>query len=78
MFLELYGEKKTRFPPTVIPRVMSNAVASQVSMEYGLDGCDVYRFDRVFVRKSRHRPRFLARLGKARSTRRSRAAARLR
>ena len=38
LFLELYGEKKTRFPPTVIPRVMSNAVASQVSMEYGLTG----------------------------------------
>ncbi len=38
LFSDLYGEKKSRFPPTVIPRVMSNAVASQVSMEHGLTG----------------------------------------
>ncbi len=38
LFYDLYGAKKSRFPPTVIPRVMSNAVASQVSMEYGLTG----------------------------------------
>ena len=38
LFSDLYGAKKSRFPPTVIPRVMSNAVASQVSMEHGLTG----------------------------------------
>ncbi len=38
LFSDLYGAKKGRFPPTVIPRVMSNAVASQVSMEHGLTG----------------------------------------
>lgn len=38
LFYDLYGAKKNRFPPTVIPRVMSNAVASHVSMEFGLTG----------------------------------------
>lgn len=38
MYIELYREKKTRFPPTTIPRAMPNAVASHVSMEYGLTG----------------------------------------
>jgi nodulation protein E len=38
LFYDLYGAKKTRFPPTAIPRAMSNAVASHVSMEYGLTG----------------------------------------
>lgn len=38
LFSDLYGEKKSRFPPTTIPRVMSNAVASHVSIEYGVTG----------------------------------------
>lgn len=38
LFAGLYGEGKMRFPPTSIPRVMSNAVASHVSMEFGLTG----------------------------------------
>lgn len=38
LFFELYGEKKQRFPPVAIPRAMSNAVASHVSMEFGLTG----------------------------------------
>lgn len=38
LYAELYGENRTRFPPATIPRAMSNAVASQVSMEFGLTG----------------------------------------
>lgn len=38
LFFDLYGEKKTRFPPIVIPAAMGNAVASHVSMEYGITG----------------------------------------
>ena len=38
LYLNLYGENKQRLPPVTIPRVMSNAVASHVSMEYGLTG----------------------------------------
>ena len=38
LYLNLYGENKQRLPPATIPRVMSNAVASHVSMEYGLRG----------------------------------------
>jgi nodulation protein E len=38
MYGELYRDKKTRFPPTTIPRAMPNAVASHVSMEFGLLG----------------------------------------
>ena len=38
LYSDLYGEKKTRFPPVAIPAAMSNAVASHVSMEYGLTG----------------------------------------
>ena len=38
LFFDLYGAKKNRFPPTTIPRAMSNAVASHVSMEHGLTG----------------------------------------
>ncbi len=38
LFYDLYGKQKTRFPPTTIPRAMSNAVASHVSMEFGLTG----------------------------------------
>lgn len=38
LYSELYGQKKTRFPPTVIPAVMANAVASHVAMENGLTG----------------------------------------
>ncbi|HEY2865846.1 MAG TPA: beta-ketoacyl-[acyl-carrier-protein] synthase family protein [Pyrinomonadaceae bacterium] len=37
-FRQLYAEKKQRYPPTIIPRVMANAVASHVSMEFGLSG----------------------------------------
>jgi nodulation protein E len=38
LFFQVYGEHKNRIPPTTIPKVMSNAVASHVSMEYGLSG----------------------------------------
>lgn len=38
LYADLYGENKVRFPPTSIPRVMSNAVASHVSMQHGLTG----------------------------------------
>lgn len=38
LYFDLYGEKKSRFPPVAIPRAMSNAVASHVSMEFGLTG----------------------------------------
>lgn len=38
LYFDLYGEKKQRFPPAAIPRAMSNAVASHVSMEFGLTG----------------------------------------
>jgi nodulation protein E len=37
-YADLYAKGKTRFPPTAIPAAMSNAVASHVSMEYGLTG----------------------------------------
>ncbi len=37
-FSDLYDLKKTRFPPTAIPAAMANAVASHVSMEFGLTG----------------------------------------
>ena len=38
MFYKLYGEGKLRQQPTAIPRIMGNAVASQVSIEFGLSG----------------------------------------
>ena len=38
LFYDLYGQKKNRFPPIVIPAAMGNAVASHVSMEYGITG----------------------------------------
>ena len=38
LYFDLYGENKSRFPPVAIPRAMSNAVASHVSMEFGLTG----------------------------------------
>ena len=38
LYSDLYGNGRTRFPPTPIPRAMSNAVASHVSMEFGLTG----------------------------------------
>jgi nodulation protein E len=38
LFFQVYGEHKNRIPPTTIPKVMSNAVASHVSMEYRLSG----------------------------------------
>ncbi|HYJ92381.1 MAG TPA: beta-ketoacyl-[acyl-carrier-protein] synthase family protein, partial [Pyrinomonadaceae bacterium] len=37
-FRLLYGEGRQRHPPTIIPKAMANAVASHVSMEYGLTG----------------------------------------
>ena len=37
-FRLLYGERRQRYPPTIIPRAMANAVASHVSMEFGLSG----------------------------------------
>jgi nodulation protein E len=37
-FRQLYAEKKTRFDPLTIPRVMSNAAASWLSIRYGIKG----------------------------------------
>ena len=37
-FYDLYANKKSRVPPIAIARSMSNAVASHVSIEYGLRG----------------------------------------
>ncbi len=37
-YIDLFCNKKTRFPPTVVPRAMSNAVASHISMENGIYG----------------------------------------
>lgn len=37
-YVELFCEKKNRFPPIVVPRAMSNAPASQISMKYGIYG----------------------------------------
>lgn len=37
-FFDLYANKKNRVPPIAIPRSMSNAVASHISIEYGLTG----------------------------------------
>ena len=37
-YLDLYGPKRTRTNPLTIPRVMPNAAASHISMEYGLTG----------------------------------------
>jgi nodulation protein E len=38
LYFDLYAENKQRMPPFAIPRAMSNAVASHVSMEYSLTG----------------------------------------
>jgi nodulation protein E len=38
LFYKLYAENKQRQQPVAIPRAMSNAVASHVSMEFGLTG----------------------------------------
>jgi len=38
LFYKLYAEGKQRHQPVAIPRAMSNAVASHVSMEFGLTG----------------------------------------
>lgn len=38
MFATLYNEKQARAPLLTIPRVMPNAAASHISMEYGLTG----------------------------------------
>lgn len=38
LYFDLYAEKKQRMPPFAIPKAMSNAVASHVSMLYGLTG----------------------------------------
>lgn len=38
LYYKLYAEGKQRHQPVAIPRVMSNAVASHVSMEFGLTG----------------------------------------
>lgn len=37
-YYKLYAEGKTRQQPVVIPRAMSNAAASHISMEFGLTG----------------------------------------
>lgn len=38
LYRELYEKNRSRFPPTVIPAVMANSVASHVAMENGLTG----------------------------------------
>jgi len=37
-FRNLYQLKSTRFPPLTIPKVMANAGASRISLEYGITG----------------------------------------
>ena len=37
-YIDLYCMKKNRFPPLVVPRAMSNAAASHISMEFGVCG----------------------------------------
>jgi nodulation protein E len=37
-YIDLYCLKKNRFPPLVVPRAMSNAAASHISMEFGISG----------------------------------------
>jgi nodulation protein E len=37
-FRDFYQLNKNRFPPTIIPRAMHNAPASQISMEFGIYG----------------------------------------
>lgn len=38
IYRQFYVEHQKRYPPTTIPRAMSNAVSSHVSMEFGLTG----------------------------------------
>ena len=38
IYKKFYLEHQQRYPPTTIPRAMSNAVSSHVSMEFGLTG----------------------------------------
>ncbi len=37
-YIDFYREGKTRFPPTIVPQAMSNAPASNISMEFGISG----------------------------------------
>ncbi len=37
-FLDLYKRQRSRVNPLSIPRIMANALASQISMEYGITG----------------------------------------
>ncbi|HML18576.1 MAG TPA: beta-ketoacyl-[acyl-carrier-protein] synthase family protein [Bryobacteraceae bacterium] len=37
-FVLLYGQKAARFPPLTIPKVMANAGASRISLEFGITG----------------------------------------
>ncbi|HLX42821.1 MAG TPA: beta-ketoacyl-[acyl-carrier-protein] synthase family protein [Bryobacteraceae bacterium] len=37
-FRSLYEQKNSRFPPLMIPKVMANAGASRISLEYGITG----------------------------------------
>jgi nodulation protein E len=37
-FFDVYAEKRGRIPPLSIPKIMANAAASQISMEYGITG----------------------------------------
>lgn len=38
VYRQLYEEKKTRFDPLTIPRIMGNAAASWISMRFGIQG----------------------------------------
>ncbi|MBL8185747.1 MAG: beta-ketoacyl-[acyl-carrier-protein] synthase family protein [Blastocatellia bacterium] len=38
LFYDLYAKHRSRVPPIAIPRSMSNAVASHISMEFGITG----------------------------------------
>lgn len=37
-YIDLYRDDKPRSPPLIVPRAMSNAAASHISMEYGIYG----------------------------------------
>ena len=55
-FVELYQFGRTRVSPFTVPRIMANAGASHISMEYRHHRPGLHHFDRVLVFEPRHRP----------------------
>ena len=50
----VYEEGKNRVHPFVVPKLMNNAAASHVSMEFNLQGAVVHRGHRLRVVQPRH------------------------